>query len=125
MTIDPDKLAANSISLDELIARDLEANPSFRDHWERTAFARALSVEVIRARMESGLDQAAFADRLGLPLAIVEELEDGEVDPELETLRMLAERLGFQFAVTVTLAAPRDPNSAPPALHTELKQSAA
>lgn len=125
MTIDLEKLRARSTPVDDYLAARLAANPEFRAYWERTAFARALAIEVIRARAELALSQADLAERLGVPIAVVEALEEGEDDPSLETLRLLAERLGLQFAVTVTLAAPQSADSPPPALHTQLKQSAA
>lgn len=125
MTIDLEKLRARSTPVAEYLAAQLAADPEFRAYWARTAFALALAVEVIRARAALGLEQAGLAERLNVPLAVVEALEEGEDDPSLETLRLLAEHLGLQFAVTVTLAAPQDAETTPPVLHTQLTRSAA
>jgi DNA-binding XRE family transcriptional regulator len=125
MTIDRDKLRTHSVPVDDYLALQRGADAEFRAMWERTAFARALGVEVIRARTTLNLDQTAFAERLGVSLAVVEALEDGEEDPGLETLTLLAERAGIAFAVTVTLTAALDAGTDPPVLHTQLKRSAA
>lgn len=125
MTIDRDKLKEQSTPFDKYLADQLAADPEFRAYWERTAFARALAIEVIRARVALGLSQADLAARLDVPLEVVETLEDGEDDPSLEMLRLLAERLGLQFSVSISLVAPDETREPPPTLHTHLKQSAA
>ncbi|MGI8475237.1 MAG: helix-turn-helix domain-containing protein [Thermomicrobiales bacterium] len=125
MTIDRGKLGARSMPVDDYLSAQLGADPGFRAYWERTAFARALSLEVIRARAALQSGQVEFAERMGAPLAVVEALEEGEDDPSVETLSLLAERVGIPFAVTVTLAVPQDTQAAPPVLHTRLKRSAA
>lgn len=125
MKIDLDKLKARSTSFDDYLSAQLAADAEFRAYWERTTFARALAIEVIRARATLDLSQTDLATRLDVPLDVVEALEEGEDDPSLETLRLLAERLGMQFSVSISLIAPDDASEAPPTLHTHLKQSAA
>lgn len=42
----------------EVLARDLEEDPKFREEWERTAPARDLAIRVLAYRVENGLSEA-------------------------------------------------------------------
>lgn len=125
MKSDRQALSSRTISFEEHLAEELNSDPEFRAHWERTAFARALAIEVIGARLRLRFSQEDLAKHLDVPLAVVESLEDGEDDPSLDTIQLLADRLGLRFTVTVTLESPQSVDSAPPALHTRLEKSAA
>jgi transcriptional regulator with XRE-family HTH domain len=81
---------------EELLADQLR-DPDFRAYWERTAFARAVAVEVIKYRVEHGLSQRALASQLGVSQAVVGRLELGEHEPRTATLRKLAQNLGMRF----------------------------
>ena len=84
-----DRMLAQSSSVDDVIQRNLEADPEFRTYWERTAFAREVATNVIRYRQEHELDIDQLASRLGLDAEIVGTLEDGEEDLDMSTLRLL------------------------------------
>lgn len=45
-------------------------------------------------RQASGLTQAALAERAGLRLSTVSDIERGKIDPRLSTVRALADALG-------------------------------
>jgi transcriptional regulator with XRE-family HTH domain len=84
---------------DEIHA-ELMADPTFREAWEQEAFARAVSIEVLRYRIEREMTQEQLAAHLGTSLDVAE-LEDGEETPDLETLVLLSEHLGLKFAITI------------------------
>lgn len=48
--MDLDKMLAQSFSIDDVIERNLEADPEFRADWERTAFAREVATSLVRYR---------------------------------------------------------------------------
>jgi transcriptional regulator with XRE-family HTH domain len=76
-------------------------DPEFRAYWERTAFARAIAIQIIRYRAEHGLSQTALARRLGVSQASVGRLELGEHEPKISTLRNLSEKLGMRFLIDI------------------------
>jgi transcriptional regulator with XRE-family HTH domain len=85
---------------EELLADQLR-DPDFRAYWERTAFARAVAVEVIKYRAEHGLSQRALASQLGVSQAVVGRLELGEHEPRTATLRKLSQNLGMRFLLEI------------------------
>jgi ribosome-binding protein aMBF1 (putative translation factor) len=95
------RLNDNSISADELTVRLLEADPAFREAWERGAFAREVAHVVIRYRAEHDLSIEQLAARLGVDPEVVGTLEDGEEDPDVGMLRLLSEHLGVRFVLDI------------------------
>ena len=49
MTIDRSAFNVQGTPVEEYLSAQRDGDPEFRAYWEQTAFARALSVEVIRA----------------------------------------------------------------------------
>ena len=89
------------VNFDEAIAERCAKDPEFRDHWERTALARAVATAVIGYRAEHGLSQRAFARQLGMPSSQIARLELGEQNPSIDNLQRLAKGLGSRFIVAV------------------------
>lgn len=89
-----------TISHDEMM-RDLLQNPTVREDWERTAFARAVANQVLRYRIEHDLSQRALARRLGVSQALVGRLELGEHEPRISTLQNLSQVLGLRFSIDI------------------------
>ena len=84
----------------QLLQEHLE-DPEFRKEWERTALARAVAIEVISYRAENGISQTELGRRLGMHQPAISRLEDGELNPNIDTLRRLSEKLGIDFQITV------------------------
>ena len=82
-------------------------DPEYRAMWERTAFARAVAVEVIRYRTEHGLSQTALARKLRMQQPAISRLEIGETNPSWDTLVRLADVLGLEFLVDIAPAGKR------------------
>lgn len=91
---------AKWITSDELLAQDLQ-DPEFREEWERTALARAVSLAVLRYRADHKLSQTALAKQLGMRQPHIARLELGEHHPSIEMLRRLARGLGLRFVLEV------------------------
>jgi transcriptional regulator with XRE-family HTH domain len=86
---------------EQLLAEDLASDPEFRELWERTALARAVSLAVLRYRTDHGLSQTALAKKLGMKQPQVSRLELGEHNPSMETLLRLSAHLGLEFNIQV------------------------
>lgn len=92
--------------LKEVLERQLQ-DPETREHWERTALARAAANAVVRYRTEHGMSQRALAEMLGWKPSQVARLELGEHNPGMDTLTHLAQRLGLRFTMEIGPAAGR------------------
>lgn len=77
------------------------ADPSYAAEWNRTALARAVAVRVVAYRAEHDLSQRALAALLGMKQPQVVRLESGDVNPSINTLARLAERLGIEIAIDI------------------------
>lgn len=77
-------------------------DPEVRREYERTAFANAVAIRVIRYRAEHGLSQSALARQLGMSQPAIARLEAGEHEPSLGTLARLARGLAIDFSVEIT-----------------------
>jgi ribosome-binding protein aMBF1 (putative translation factor) len=88
-------------SNDDIAAEELR-NPEVRREYERTAFANAVAIRVIRHRSEHGLSQTALARQLGMRQPAIARLEAGDHEPSLTMLARLAEGLGIDFSIEIT-----------------------
>ena len=86
----------------EDIAKDELRDPEVRREYERTVFANAVAVRVIRYRAEHGLSQTALARQLSMRQPAIARLEAGEHEPSLATLARLARGLGIDFSIDIT-----------------------
>ncbi len=71
-------------SAEDIAAGELR-DPEVRREYERTAFANAVAIRVIRYRAEHGLSQSALARQLGMSQPAIARLEAGEHEPSLGT----------------------------------------
>lgn len=78
------------------------ADPEARAEYDRTAFANAVAIRVIRYRAEHGLSQSALGRQLGMKQPAIARLEAGDHEPSLATLGRLARGLGLEFHIHVT-----------------------
>ncbi len=88
------------VTSDDLLAQDLQ-DPEFREEWERTALARAISIAVLRHRADNKLSQTALANQLGMRQPHIARLESGEHHPSIAMLRRLSKGLGLRFILEV------------------------
>lgn len=88
------------ISHEDVLADEL-GDPEFRKHWERTALARWLAVEVTHYRAEHELSQRRLAERLGVHQSDVARMESGEHAPSLERLVRVASGLNIELMIDI------------------------
>ncbi len=88
-------------SAEETAAEEMR-DPKVRQEHERTAFANAVAIRVIRYRTEHGLSQSALARRLGMSQSAVARLEAGDHEPSLTMLARLATGLGIDLSIDIT-----------------------
>ena len=94
-------------------------DPTPEDEAMRRAYDVALDVAqaVYDLREETGLDQAAFAERVGLTAADIDDLEDADHREPVPTLRHIAEALGRRLELRVVpVEAPAEEPAEPEAL---------
>jgi ribosome-binding protein aMBF1 (putative translation factor) len=100
-------------------AERLASDPEFRAYWERTAFARELSLIVLRKRNELGLTIEELAAKLNVDPEVIGVLEDGEEDPPLRVLDLLSRELGIGFTVSIDASSKDDSEAGMgPVMHT-------
>ncbi len=86
----------------EAIAAEELRDPQVRREYERTAFANAVAIRIVRYRAKHGLSQTALARQLGMRQPAIARLEAGEHEPSLTTLARLAQGLGIDFSIDIT-----------------------
>ncbi len=93
------KISEMKTSADVLEA-DLR-DPEFRSEWDRTAFARAVALEVVSYRAKHELSQRTLARLLGMTQPQLARLEAGAHNPTIDTLARIAETLDIEFAIDI------------------------
>ena len=86
----------------EVLEEDLARDPEFREEWERTASARAVSNYLVAYRVQHNLTQEELANRLGMKQSQVARWEAGVQPPSLRTLQRIALRLGVDLHLDIT-----------------------
>lgn len=92
-------------SLKAFKARAL-ARPDVRSEYDRLADEFAFLDEILKARAESGLSQAAVAARIGTTQSAVARLEsaDSGHSPSIATLQRYASAIGYKLQVRLVKA---------------------
>lgn len=88
------------VNAEDLLSREL-ADPEFRQHWERTAIARAVALWLVRYRSEHQLSQRKLAQTLNVSQPLIARLETGEHAPDLATLLWLADTLAINIHLDI------------------------
>ncbi len=84
---------------EDFSARELRLIARWATPDERLVLARRVAVVVSSYRWQRGLSQQQLADRLGVKQPQVARLESGQINPSIETLLRLCERLGLRFTL--------------------------
>jgi len=87
------------------VKRSRKKTAARRDAYQSAKDAFELAERVRQAREKLGMTQAELALRIGSTQPAVARLEAGGVSPSLDTLRRIADALGFELIVE--LRAPR------------------
>jgi ribosome-binding protein aMBF1 (putative translation factor) len=73
----------------------------FAHKHEDVVLARQVASATFQRRLILGLTQQGLAEVLGMKQPQVARIESGEVNPSIDTLRRLSERLGLEFTLAV------------------------
>lgn len=95
------KLKLSDLNTVDEVLDDLLKDPEFREEWNRTALARAVSLRLIQYRTKHGLSQTQLAEKIGVKQPAVARLEAGEKNPTWETLTRLSQTLHIEFLVDI------------------------
>ena len=100
--IDADERNRTALVPHERVIADLLAkDPEFSASMERTSLASAIGLIVYSIRRERGLSQTALGKILGMPQPQVSRIESGDVNPSMDTLITLSEKLGLELAIDI------------------------
>ncbi|MGH3545181.1 MAG: helix-turn-helix transcriptional regulator [Mycobacteriales bacterium] len=92
---------SDMIPADQVFQRAERRNPELKKLWDETAFAREISLKVLRYRTEHSLTQAQLGELVGLSQPAIARLEDGEEQPTLKTLTKISQLDSLSFHLTV------------------------
>lgn len=86
-----------------------QTDPVFQHTWEDGTLEREIAKQLIGIRLELGMTQAQFAERVGVKQSFLSRLENGEQNLTIETLQQLAQRAGATVHVRLALHDPSVP----------------
>jgi transcriptional regulator with XRE-family HTH domain len=92
---------ADLTNVNQIIAEDRSRDQDFAAEWDRSAYARAIAIAVLRFRADRGLSQRALAKLTGLQQPAIARLERGEDPPALSTLAKLSRATGLEFQLRI------------------------
>jgi DNA-binding XRE family transcriptional regulator len=93
-------------TLDQYIQELKERSPREREKLERAERSFDLIGQLLMLRLEAGLTQTELAKRSGIRQSEISKIENGRINPTMETLEALGEALGVQLAFVPVHAAP-------------------
>ena len=88
-------------TIDQVVEQDRRDDPEYRAEWDRTAFARAIAISVVKYRTDHGLSQRDLARFTGLTQPAIARLEIGENAPSLATLAKLTSKTGMTIKLSL------------------------
>ena len=90
-----------TIKAKDIHARDMAADPAYRDAYEALEGEFALVSALIRARTRARLSQAEVAERMGTTESAVSRLESGRSKPSTRTLERYAKATGHSLHISL------------------------
>ena len=93
-----------TIKAKDIHARDMAAEPAYRDAYEALEGEFALVKALIGARTHARLSQAEVAARMGTTESAVSRLESGRSKPSTRTLERYAKATGHSLHISLTPA---------------------
>lgn len=87
---------------EELSPRDVRRAIRAQEHGEAGALAREVEQVLTQYRWTHSLSQQQLAERLGVKQPQVARLESGLVNPSMDTLVRISERLAIEFTLEIS-----------------------
>ena len=88
--------------VEQLFTDREQADPAFREAWDREKPWHEFRLALIQARHDRGLNQRDMAELLGIQQPALVRLERGAVKPTVETLAKIAGALDLTFEILPT-----------------------
>ena len=76
-------------------------DPEFKKAYDDLELEYEIALELIQARMTSGLTQAEIASRMGTTQSVIARLESGRILPSVRTLSQYAKATGKHLHVSL------------------------
>lgn len=86
-----------AITLDQYIDELKERSPREREKLERAERSFNLIGQLLVLRLEAGLTQTELAKRSGIRQSEISKIENGRINPTMETLDALGDALGVRL----------------------------
>ena len=86
---------------DKFLEKQLQ-NPEVRAEWDALEPEFAIIQAIIDARKISGLTQKQLSERTGIAQADISQLENGDANPSLSTLKRLASAMNMTLKIEFT-----------------------
>lgn len=83
------------------LKKEFLKNPEFKRLYEASEPEYLLVESLIDKRLAAGLTQKELAEKIGTRQSVISNLEGGEANPTLSTLRKVADALGAKVMVTL------------------------
>ena len=90
-----------TVKAQDVHAKDMAADPAYRDAYEALEGEFALVNALIRARTHARLSQAEVAERMGTTESAVSRLESGRSKPSTRTLERYAKATGHSLHISL------------------------
>ena len=75
-------------------------DPEFKEEWDKREPEYEIKKQIIEARIASGMTQEQLAEACGIKQSNLSRLENGESNPTLSTLQLLAHGMGKKLKLT-------------------------
>lgn len=83
------------------LRKHLLKDPEFKRLYKASEQDFLLAKSLIDRRLKAGLTQKELAEKIGTRQSVISNLEGGEANPTLGTLRKVADALGAKVTVTL------------------------
>lgn len=83
----------------DFLKEELENDPEFKKEWEASQTEREMNISLIRARVAAKMTQKELSERSGINQSNISRIENGDISPNVSTLKKLAEALGTTLKI--------------------------
>lgn len=88
-----------SYTFEDYLEERLKKDPEFKKEWEASQTEREMNISLIRARVAAKMTQKELSERSGINQSNISRIENGDISPNVSTLKKLAEALGTTLKI--------------------------
>jgi len=85
------------IDVDALLQKAFDADPEYKEYWEKTRTEYRILGELVKYRKQSGLSQSEIARKTGFKQQAISRMENKESSPSLKNFCLLTDALGLDI----------------------------